>query len=101
MHKVEDFLHYSTNVYYSNIPPRPIYLQELKKWGYISEYKLLKRAWSLLEYLTLTDNHFYQQSNRLNLDLCRYQGSKVLIAIYTQGSGHKCHYPPVKAWAQR
>jgi len=33
--------------YYSNIPLREVYLEELKNRGYESEYQLLKQAWRL------------------------------------------------------
>ena len=33
--------------YYSNIPPRPVYLEELLKRGYRQEYEILKTAWGL------------------------------------------------------
>lgn len=33
--------------YYSNIPPREIYLEYLKKYGYESYYRTLKDAWGL------------------------------------------------------
>jgi len=33
--------------YYSNIPPREVYLEELKNREYQYEYELLKDAWNL------------------------------------------------------
>lgn len=33
--------------YYSNIPPREVYLKYLKESGYKAEYQLLKDAWGL------------------------------------------------------
>ena len=33
--------------YYSNIPPREVYLKELLKLGYKSQYAILKKAWNL------------------------------------------------------
>ncbi|MDZ7744607.1 MAG: hypothetical protein U5K77_02490 [Candidatus Saccharibacteria bacterium] len=33
--------------YYSNIPPRHLYLEELKRRGLMQYYDLLKRAWRL------------------------------------------------------
>jgi hypothetical protein len=37
----------SFDVYHSNIPPREVYLRELKTRGYQYEYELLKNAWGL------------------------------------------------------
>ena len=33
--------------YYSNIPPREVYLEHLKEYGYKEEYRILKDAWGL------------------------------------------------------
>ena len=33
--------------YYSNIPPRPVYLKYLKQRGYDSAYKILSKAWQM------------------------------------------------------
>jgi hypothetical protein len=33
--------------YYSNIPPRDVYLKYLKENGYEAEYQMLKEAWGL------------------------------------------------------
>ena len=37
----------SVDVYHSNIPPRDVYLIELKARGYDYEYELLKEAWGM------------------------------------------------------
>lgn len=33
--------------YYSNVPPRPVYLKYLKEHGYGSAYKILSKAWGM------------------------------------------------------
>jgi hypothetical protein len=35
------------NPYYSNIPPREVYLQQLLERGHQREYEMLKTAWRL------------------------------------------------------
>ena len=35
------------DTYFSNIPPRAIYLEELKKRGLLEQYKTFKQAWGL------------------------------------------------------
>lgn len=37
----------SPTPYYSNIPPREVYLKYLKEYGYEAEYRILKDAWGL------------------------------------------------------
>lgn len=40
-------LYTGPSTYYSNIPPRDVYLDELKKRGLDSYYDLLKNAWRM------------------------------------------------------